>query len=128
MTDLRPEPRPWVHLVEDDEAVRRALTFALELEGFGVSSYASGEAALQGASEMVAGCLVVDERLPGIGGLETLRRLRAQHVDCPALLITSHPKPRFREAAAAAGAPIVEKPLVTETFVAAIRTALRCDS
>lgn len=125
MTTARPETRPWVFLVEDDDAVRRALTFALELEGFGVSSYATGEDALQRAGDMAFGCLVLDERLPGIGGLETLHRLRAQHVNCPALLITSHPKARFREAAAAADAPILEKPLVTEAFVAAIRRALR---
>lgn len=125
MTDAATAPRPWVYLVEDDDAVRRALTFALELEGFDVSGFGSGEDILQRAADIGAGCLVIDERLPGIGGLETLGGLRARQVDCPALLITSHPKPSFRQAAAAANAPILEKPLITESLVAAIRTALR---
>jgi FixJ family two-component response regulator len=116
--------RPMIFVVDDDAAVRRALAFALELEGFDVETYESGEALLLRGAPDMRGCLVLDERLPGISGLETLRQLRARHIGLPALLVTSHPKAGFRAAAAAAGAPILEKPLLGETLAVAIRTAL----
>lgn len=117
-------PRPTVYLVDDDAAVRRALAFALDLEGFAVETYESGEALLSGARPQAPGCLVIDERLPGASGLDTVRQLRAREVDLPAIFVTSHPKPSFREAAARAGAPIVEKPLEGETLIAVIHRLL----
>jgi FixJ family two-component response regulator len=123
--DTRPASRsPVILVVDDDTAVRRALAFALELDGFEVETYESGEALLLRDTPEPPACLVIDERLPGISGLETLRQLRARHVDLPALLVTSHPKPLFRAGAAAAGVPILEKPLLGETLVGAIREAL----
>ena len=116
--------RPSVFVVEDDAAVRRALAFALDMEGFAVETYDSGEALLLRHPPMAPGCLVLDERLPGASGLDTLRQLRARKVDLPAILITSHPNARFREAAALAGAPILEKPLLGEALISAIREAL----
>ena len=118
------EPRPTVYVVDDDDAVRRALAFALDLEGFGVETFASGEALLQRDRPQRPGCLVIDERLAGASGLDILRQLRERHVDLPAIFVTSHPKPSFREAAAEAGAPILEKPLEGETLIAAIHRLL----
>lgn len=118
------EPRPTVIVVDDDAAVRRALAFALDLEGFRVETYESGEALLLRDAPVAPGCLVLDERLPGVSGLETLRQLRIRAVDLPAIFVTSHPRPAFRNAAAAAGVPILEKPLEGETLIAAIHHAL----
>jgi len=119
-----PTPRPIIYVVEDDAAVRRALEFALDLEGFEVESYSSGEALLLREPIRGAGCLVIDERLPGASGQDTLRQLRARFVTIPALLITSHPKAALREAAAKTGTPILEKPLEVDVLVAAIRDLL----
>ncbi|WP_293677219.1 response regulator [uncultured Phenylobacterium sp.] len=119
-----PLPRPTIYIVDDDDAVRRALAFALDLEGFQVETYESGEALLRRESPQPPGCLVIDERLPGASGLDTLRELRARQVALPAVLVTSHPKPSFRAAAAAAGVPILEKPLESGTLVEAIHTML----
>jgi FixJ family two-component response regulator len=116
--------RPTIYVVDDDEGVRRALAFALDLDGFGVETFASGEALLLRDPPEAPGCLVLDERLPGISGLDTLRQLRARSVVLPALFVTSHPKPAFREAAARAGAPIIEKPLEGETLISAIHRVL----
>ena len=117
-------PVPVVIVVDDDSAVRRALAFALDLEGFVVETYESGEALLLRDAPEWPACLVLDERLPGASGMETLRQLRARHVAVPAIMITSHPKASLRAEAAAAGAPILEKPLLSETLVAAIQDAL----
>lgn len=119
-----PPHAPVICVVDDDDAVRRALEFALDLEGFAVETYASGEALLLRTQADEPACLVIDERLPGVSGFETLRQLRARHLGVPAILITSHPKPAIRAAAAAAGVPILEKPLLGETLVSAIREAI----
>jgi FixJ family two-component response regulator len=123
--DQRVDPlRPTIYVVDDDDAVRRALAFALDLDGFAVETFPSGEALLLRAPPAAPGCLVIDERLPGISGLDTLRQLRARDVALPAVFVTSHPKPAFREAAAQCGAPIVETPLEGETLISAIHEIL----
>ncbi|WP_334162932.1 response regulator transcription factor [Phenylobacterium sp.] len=116
--------RPLVIIVDDDPAVRSSLAFSLELEGFQVDSCESGEALLLRELPDRHTCLVVDERLPGISGLQALAQLRGRQVGLPALLITSNPKPATREAAAAAGVPIVEKPLLCDALSGSIRAAL----
>lgn len=113
-----------VFVVDDDAAVRRALAFALDLDGFDVETLESGEALLLRDLPADGACLVIDERLPGVSGLDTLRQLRARQVDLPAILITTHPKPAFRAAAAAAGVAVLEKPLLGETLIAAINEAV----
>jgi FixJ family two-component response regulator len=122
--DQRVSPGPIIMVVDDDPAVRRALAFALDLEGFAVETFESGEALLLRDPLKGPGCVVLDERLPGVSGLNTLLQLRARAIDLPAILVTSHPNAAFREAAAQAGAPILEKPLMGETLAAAIRDAL----
>lgn len=118
------EGQPLVYLVDDDAAVRRALAFALDLEGFAVESCASAEALLGLELQPAGAFLVIDERLSGMSGLQVLKRLRGRGVRLPAALVTSHPNPTFRAAAAAAGTPILEKPLLGETLVRAIREGL----
>jgi FixJ family two-component response regulator len=119
-----PNGRPVVVIVDDDVALRSALTFALEIEGFVVEARGSGEELLAQSLPSDHGCLVIDERLPGIGGLQALQALRARNVDLPALLITTNPNAPLRKAAMAAGVPIVEKPLICDALVQSIREAL----
>ncbi|RAK62794.1 response regulator [Phenylobacterium kunshanense] len=121
---LAPVSRPVVVVVDDDAAVRSSLAFSLDLQGFDVSTCESGEALLSRALPAGGACLVLDERLPGISGMEALRQLRQRDVTLPAILITSHPKPDLRAAAAAAGVPIVEKPLIGDALMTSIRRAL----
>jgi len=124
MDQRLPSRPPVVFVVDDDAAVRRALEFALDLEGFAVETFESGEALLLRLPSEGPGCLVLDERLPGVSGLATLRQLRDRRVDLPAILVTSHPNALLREAAARAGTPILEKPLMGETLVATIQQLL----
>ena len=114
-------------IVDDDAAVRAALAFTLELEGFGVECFGSGEALLQQALPATGACLLIDERLPGISGLDALLTLRARHVTLPAILMTSHPDRVLRSAARDAGVPILEKPLLGDALTLAIRAALERD-
>jgi FixJ family two-component response regulator len=124
MRSSQPSARPTVYVVDDDDAVCRAFAFALDLEDFRVEVCATGEALLMKNLPLHDAVLVVDERLPGVSGLDTLKALRARGVELPAILVTSHPKTALKAAAAAAGVPVLEKPLMGETLVAAIRKGL----
>jgi DNA-binding response OmpR family regulator len=104
------ERRPRIVIVEDDSSLLGALTFALEADGFRVDAHASAETVL--AADAEPDCLVIDLRLPGIDGLALIARLRERGIGAPAILITTNPDDRVRTAAAAAGATIVEKPLI----------------
>jgi FixJ family two-component response regulator len=110
--------------VDDDAALRTALKFSLELEGFDVETFESGEALLLRDDPSGSVCLVMDLNLPGIDGLGVLRELRGRGINAPALLITSHPRPTVRAGAAAIGAVIVEKPLLGDHLVGAIHHAI----
>jgi two-component system response regulator FixJ len=115
-----------VIIVDDDPAVLNSLQFALEVEGFSVHVYSSGEELLQ-AQMPEHGCLVLDFNIPGMNGLQLLDRLRARGHDLPAILITSNPSLQTRERAAQAGVVIIEKPLLGNTLSDAIREALERD-
>ncbi|MCA6235173.1 MAG: response regulator [Phenylobacterium sp.] len=115
---------PTLMLVDDDLALRSALKFALELDGYKVRTFASGEALLEADLPARNVCLVVDENLPGIGGLDSVGALRARSQDLPALLITSHPGPELRRRAGRMRVPIIEKPLIDDLLIRNIRWAL----
>ena len=85
-----------VIVLDDDLAVRNSLKFSLEIEGFTVRSYATG-AELLGAGDLTAcGCLVVDQHMPGMSGLDLIDMLRSRHFSAPAILITGDPSPSAR--------------------------------
>jgi FixJ family two-component response regulator len=112
-----------VFVVDDDPAVRSSLKFSLELEGFLVRAYARPGELLDAGDLRKAGCLVLDYNLPEMTGLDLLQRLRDRHVAAPAILITSHPNRMLRDRAAAAGVPIVEKPLFGSALTDRVRDA-----
>lgn len=111
---------PLLVLVDDDPAVLGSLSFAFETEGFAVQAYPDAESLLADGAPSCA-CLVLDQRLPGISGLDLLERLRAQGQSAPAVLITTHPSRATRDRAEAAGVEIVEKPLLGETLARHVR-------
>ena len=119
-----PEPRPAVILVDDDPAVTHAVQFSFDLEGLDVRSFRDAETLLGSGPLPSKGCLVLDYHLPGVDGLDLLERLRADGVGMPAVLITTNPRPHLRARAAAAGVPIIEKPLLTDALLTAVRSAL----
>lgn len=115
---------PTVVLVEDDEALANALCFALEIEGWAVLHYDSGEAVLAAPLPTPPFCLVCDLRLPGMSGIDALQELRARGVLAPAILITGSPSAAERRLASKARARFVQKPLLSGELLGAIREAL----
>jgi len=116
--------KPLVLLVEDDLSLRRALAFSLQIEGYRVELCDSGEALLMLPPPVRPACLVVDQRLTGIAGLDALAVLRARRVNLPAILITTQPTPSLRRRAAVLDVRIVEKPLLDAELFAAIAEEL----
>lgn len=115
---------PTVVVVEDDQAVRTALTFTLQMDELQVVALASGEALLALEPPTPPACLVLDQVLNGISGLDALSVLRDQGVTLAAILITSHPNAAVRRKAHDLGATIVEKPLLGDVLRSAITQAL----
>jgi DNA-binding response OmpR family regulator len=76
-------------IVEDEYAVARGIQYALEQEGYQVTVAGSGEEALEVAGELAPDLVVLDVRMPGIDGFETLRRLRADGSKSPVLMLTA---------------------------------------
>ena len=124
--DMGQQPKslpPLVMVVDDDAAVRGSLKFSLELEGFMVRTFGSGAELLHADDFGACKCLVIDQRMPGITGMELIAKLRDQKILTPAILIISHPSAALSARAATAGIPIVEKPLLNNTLVDRIREA-----
>ncbi len=113
-----------IAIIDDDLAVRNSLKFTLEIEGFAVRVYATGQELLNDSEAAQYGCLVVDQNMPGLNGLDLIAQLRDRKIFVPAILITSHPSRALRERAASANIPIVEKPLLTGALMDGIHHAL----
>jgi two-component system, LuxR family, response regulator FixJ len=116
--------RAVVVVVDDDPAVRNSLKFSLEMEGFYVRSYANADELLSLGDLASCSCLVIDQRLPGMSGLDLIAALRARQVVAPAILITSHPSTALSEQAARTHVPIVEKPLLGNGLLDKIHDAV----
>ena len=127
MTEQRKSPGVEfdVVIVDDDLAVRKSLEFSLEIEGLTVRSYASGAELLEDGDLSRCDCLVIDQKLTGMNGLDLIGQLRERRNSVPAILITSHPSLSLRERARRAGVPIVEKPLLGNALLEMIRAVVR---
>jgi FixJ family two-component response regulator len=122
MQDAR---RPLVAVVDDDEAVRDSLRFLLEIAGYDVATFASACAFLHAAPSGRPACLVVDQHMPNLTGLELLRRLHAAGDRMPSALMTGSPSEDVtREALSLGAAAVLEKPLVEEHLFRFIEAAI----
>jgi two-component system response regulator FixJ len=119
---------PQVIVVDDDMAVRNSLKFSLEVEGFAVRVYPGGVELLSDTERPHGGCLVIDQNMPGMKGLDLIAELRARDIAVPAILVTSYPTVALRERAARAGVAIVEKPFLETALIDRVRYLLSLDS
>jgi two-component system response regulator FixJ len=115
----------WVHVIDDDDAVRDSLAFLLETADLSVRTYASAVEFLDAVPTMPHGCIVTDVRMPEMSGVDLARRLKALGVPDPVIVITGHADvPLAVEAMKAGVADFIEKPFDDEVILSAIRTAL----
>ncbi len=113
-----------VGVVDDDASVRGALFRLFRNAGLEVTLFAAAEEYLANPDRASVDYLVIDVRLPGMGGLELLERVQAESPR-PALVITAHEDDRARTRALAAGAAgFFLKPFDNRQLVAAVTHAL----
>ncbi|MCB1960990.1 MAG: response regulator transcription factor [Rhodocyclaceae bacterium] len=90
MTAPSAAPEQTVYIVDDDDALRDSLVWLLESNAHRVEQFASAEAFLAAFHGDMAGCVVLDVRMPGMSGLELYERLRERHARMPVVFITGH--------------------------------------
>lgn len=113
--------RRLVHLVDDEDAVRRSAGFLLRTSGFDVRTYVSGVAFLKEVKDAEPGCVLLDVRMPEMDGLEVQQRLVERGVAWPVIILTGHGDVPIAVQAMKAGAvDFLEKPFDKATLLRAL--------
>ncbi len=114
-----------VHLVDDDDAIRRSVGFMLKTSGFNVRTYESGVELLKAGSNLETGCILLDIRMPGMDGPEVHEALKEKGVTLPVIIMTGHGDVTLAVQAMKAGAiDFIEKPFEKAVLLAAIDQAI----
>jgi len=120
---------PVVHVIDDDDAVRRSLAFLFASAGVKARTYDSPASFLKAAAGLSAGCIVTDVRMPQMNGIELMRRVREMGVSLPVIVITGHGDvPLAVEAMKASACDFLEKPFRDDDLLGAVRAALKSAS
>jgi two-component system response regulator FixJ len=115
-----------VYVIDDDDAVRKSLTFLLKTAGLDARTHESATSFLDHLPQLRTGCIVTDVRMPGMSGLDLLRRLKERQIAVPVIVITGHGDvPLAVEAMKLGASDFLEKPFDDEALLAAINVALR---
>ncbi|MFH1792873.1 MAG: response regulator FixJ [Pseudomonadota bacterium] len=115
-----------VHVVDDEEPVRKSLAFLLTMSGFSVRMHESATSFLELAPGIGRACLVTDLRMPDMSGVDLLNHLKEAQALVPAIVITGHGDVPMAVAAMKAGAvDFIEKPFSDEILIDAIRKAAK---
>ena len=113
-----------VHIVDDEEPVRKSLAFLLTMAGFTVRVHESASAFLDIAGTLPKGCLITDLRMPDMSGVDLLSKLAAADALMPAIVITGHGDVPMAVAAMKAGAlDFIEKPFDDDLLIESIKRA-----
>ena len=110
-----------VHVVDDEDAVRRSLDFALRTAGFEVEKWPDGETFLKGADRSAQACVLLDVRMPGMDGLQVQQEMAALGFNLPVIVLTGHGVIATAVRAMHAGAvDFLEKPFERERLLHAL--------
>ncbi|WP_262422176.1 PAS domain S-box protein [Brevundimonas denitrificans] len=116
---------PVVHIVDDDEAMRESLSFLLDVRGHAHRTYPEAHSLLARGRDLEPGCIVTDVRMPGLSGLDLLRRIRTLDLPHQVLIITGHADVSMAVEAMKAGAwDFLEKPFHDQVFIRLVEGAL----
>ena len=115
-----------VYVIDDDEAMRDSLDFLLGAADFDVTLFESAQHFLDALPGVDFGCVVSDVRMPGIDGIELLKRLKADRSTFPVLIMTGHGDiPLAVEAMKLGAADFLEKPFEDDRLIGMIEIALK---
>lgn len=124
---MTPKP-PTIHLVDDDDSFRRAVSRLLVAAGFAVEAHASAAEFLLARPGEDPGCVLLDVEMPGFGGLDLQVALARQGVSLPIVFVTAHGDiPMAVQAVKAGAVDFLTKPVRQEALLQAVRSALARD-
>jgi FixJ family two-component response regulator len=117
-----------VFIVDDDESIRDGLSNFLEAVGIKAKCYSTAEGFSGHWSDAMAGCLLLDARLPGISGVEFQERLRKSGIAIPIIFMTAHGDiPMVRKVMKAGAVEFLTKPFQKEELLHAVEQAFVLD-
>ncbi len=117
--------KPEVQVIDDDAAVRSALSFLLSTADIPSRTHESATEFMKAASDLPPGCIITDVRMPGMDGLELVSKLKAKGVPHPVIVITGHGDIALAVEAMKSGArDFLEKPFDAEVMLRAVQSAL----
>jgi len=115
-----------VYIIDDDEAMRDSLNFLLDSAGYRVRLYETATSFLDALPGLEFGCIVSDVRMPGIDGIELLKRMKTAGSRFPILIMTGHGDvPLAVEAMKLGAIDFLEKPFEDDRLTAMIESAIR---
>jgi two-component system, LuxR family, response regulator FixJ len=115
-----------VYVIDDDEAMRDSLDFLLDSSGFDVVLFENAQSFLDALPNLALGCVVSDVRMPGIDGIELLKRMKALHSPYPVIIMTGHGDvPLAVEAMKLGAVDFLEKPFEDDRLITMIEMAIR---
>lgn len=122
---MPPDPAPLIAIVDDDESLRAALLGLLRSLGFRGRSYGSSEEFLADGAAAPCDCLLTDYHLPGLSGLELLRRLQSEGSPMPVIVMSGRNETGLRERVfAAGGLCLLTKPFTESQLLHCLGRAL----
>jgi two-component system response regulator FixJ len=111
----------FIHIIDDDEQVRTSLGVLLQTSGFEVQTYSSGDAYIAARPDLSGAVIILDIRMPGRDGLETLAEIRDRSSSVPVIMISGHGDiPLAVKAMQVGASDFVEKPFVARRILSAI--------
>ena len=112
-------------VVDDDESVADSLQALLESFGFRVQLYSSGSEFLADERHRLAGCLLIDQHMPGISGLDVIDNLQKESVQIPTILISGRLDASTKQRATRLGVRgLLDKPVAAGRLIQLLRTTL----
>jgi len=113
-----------IHIIDDEDAIRRSASFMLKTSGFAVETWVSGVAFLKEARDAAEGCILLDVRMPEMDGLEVQQSLADRGITMPVIILTGHGDVTLAVRAMKAGAvDFLEKPFEKAVLLGAIEAA-----
>lgn len=114
-----------IYIVDDDPAVRDALSVVFETEGFTVETFSDGDAFVQSASKTQPACVLLDVHMPGRSGIEILKALNADDYPAPIFIISGQGDiPMAVEAIRNGAFDFIEKPFNADTVIERINDGI----
>jgi two-component system response regulator FixJ len=115
-----------VYVIDDDEAMRDSLNFLLDSADFDVTLFETAVRFLDVLPKLGFGCVVSDVRMPGLDGIELLKRMKSGHSTFPIVIMTGHGDiPLAVEAMKLGAVDFLEKPFEDDRLIGMIEAAIR---